>query len=88
MRSILINGANTVALGLGRYPRLTAEVGGARLAHAATVALGGDAPPLYFDKQVPRAANPAALREDLAAELWGYSERAVTAACAGPAAAA
>jgi retinol dehydrogenase-12 len=59
-------------------PMKPVAVGGERLAHAATVPLEGDDAPLYFDKQVARAANPAALREDLAAELWAYSTRAVT----------
>ena len=69
-------------------PMKPVEVGGERLVHAATVPLEGDGAPLYFHKQAPRAANPAALREDLAAELWAYSLRAVAAACAKPAAAA
>lgn len=47
------------------------EVGGARLVHAATCP---DAP-LYLDRVAPRAANPLALREDLAKELWAFSER-------------
>jgi retinol dehydrogenase-12 len=47
------------------------DVGGARLVHAATCP---DAP-LYLDRLAPRAANPLALREDLAGELWAYSER-------------
>ena len=47
------------------------EVGGERLVHAATCA---DAP-LYIDRKSPRDANPLALREDLAKELWAFSER-------------
>lgn len=47
------------------------DVGGARLVHAATCP---DAP-LYLDRLAPRAANPLALREDLAKELWAFSER-------------
>jgi retinol dehydrogenase 12 len=69
-------------------PMKPVEVGGERLVHAATVSLEGDGAPLYFDKGEPRAVNPAALREDLAAELWAYSLRAVATACAEPAAAA
>ena len=52
------------------------EFGGHTLVHAANVELGPDAP-LYFDKTVARAPNPAALDETLARELWGFSERAV-----------
>jgi retinol dehydrogenase-12 len=69
-------------------PMKPVEVGAERLAYVAAVPLDGDDAPLYFDKQAPKAANPAALREDLAAELRAYSLRAVTAACAATAAAA
>jgi retinol dehydrogenase 12 len=47
------------------------EIGGARLVDAVT---SPDAP-LYADYLRPRAANPLALREDLAKELWAFSER-------------
>lgn len=56
------------------------EVGGAYLVHACDVALegpGGGDSPIYFCKGAPKAANPLALREDLATELWDYSEKAV-----------
>lgn len=60
---------------LAMFERLVAmeavDVGGARLAHAATCS---DAP-LYLDRLAPRDANPLALREDLARELWAFSER-------------
>lgn len=49
----------------------TVDVGGARLVHAATCP---DAP-LYLDRLAARDANPLALREDLAKELWAFSER-------------
>jgi NAD(P)-dependent dehydrogenase (short-subunit alcohol dehydrogenase family) len=52
-------------------PMETVEVGGARLVHAATCP---DAP-LYLDRLAARDANPLALREDLAKELWAFSER-------------
>lgn len=52
------------------------EVGGQTLVHAATIPLDASTP-LYFDKTKPRDANPAALREDLATELWDFSVRAV-----------
>jgi retinol dehydrogenase 12 len=52
-------------------------VGGGRLVDSATVSLEGADAPLYFHMSSPRAANPLALREDLAAELWEYSRRAV-----------
>jgi len=55
----------------------TVEVGGERLVHATTVELEGPDAPLYFHLGVARAPNPLALREDLAAELWEYSTRAV-----------
>jgi retinol dehydrogenase 12 len=48
------------------------DVGGARLVHAATC----ENAPLYLDRLSARDANPLALREDLAAELWTFSERA------------
>ena len=50
--------------------------GGATLVHAATIPLDASTP-LYFDKMKARDANPAALREDLASELWDFSVRAV-----------
>lgn len=53
-------------------PMEPVETGGARLVHAATC----EEAPLYLDKLAPREANPLALREDLAAELWSFSERA------------
>ncbi len=53
------------------------EVGGEYLVHACEVALDGPDAPIYFHKGEPKAANPLALREDLAAELWAYSEDAV-----------
>jgi len=53
------------------------EVGGAYLVHACDVALENDDAPIYFCKGAPKAANPLALREDLAAQLWDYSEKAV-----------
>lgn len=55
----------------------TVEVGGARLVHATQVPCSGAEAPLYFHLDQPRAANPLALREDLATELWSYCERAV-----------
>jgi len=60
-------------------PMASVEVGGARLKHAATVELSGGDAPLYFDRETPRAANPAGLREDLATELWDYSMTAIAA---------
>lgn len=53
------------------------DVGGARLVHATSVALDGPLAPLYFHKGEPWAANALAHREELAAELWEYSRRAV-----------
>lgn len=53
-------------------PMQPVDVGGARLVHAATC----EDPPLYLDKLAPRDANPLALREDLAAELWRISDAA------------
>ncbi len=53
-------------------PMQPVDVGGARLVHAATC----EEPPLYLDKLAPREANPLALREDLAAELWRFSDAA------------
>lgn len=50
------------------------DVGGARLVDSAT---RPDAP-LYADYLRPRDANPLALREDLAHELWAFSERCVS----------
>jgi retinol dehydrogenase 12 len=47
------------------------EVGGARLVHAATC----EDAPLYLDRLAPKDANPLALREDLAKQLWAFSER-------------
>jgi retinol dehydrogenase 12 len=47
------------------------DVGGARLVDAVT---RPDAP-LYADYMRPRDANPLALREDLAKQLWAFSER-------------
>lgn len=55
----------------------TVDVGGARLVHSTRVPCSGADAPLYFHLDQPRAANPLALREDLAAELWAFSERAV-----------
>jgi retinol dehydrogenase 12 len=52
-------------------PMEAVDIGGARLVHAATCP---DAP-LYLDRLAPRDANPLALREDLARELWAYSEK-------------
>lgn len=52
------------------------ESGGATLVNAATVPINASTP-LYFHELKPRAANPAALREDLARKLWEFSERAV-----------
>lgn len=51
------------------------EIGGARLVHAATC----EDAPLYLDRLSARDANPLALREDLAAELWSFSECAAAA---------
>jgi NAD(P)-dependent dehydrogenase (short-subunit alcohol dehydrogenase family) len=64
------------------------EVGGAYLVHAAEVALDGAGAPLYVDRGKAKAANPLALREDLASELWAYSTDAVARARAAPRAAA
>lgn len=58
-------------------PLQSVTVGGERLVDSANVALEGDDAPLYFHKSDPLAANPLALREDLATELWEYSERAI-----------
>jgi retinol dehydrogenase 12 len=58
------------------------EVGGGYLVHAAEVALEGKDAPIYFDKGEARDTNPLALREDLAAQLWAYSEEAVARVCA------
>ncbi|HSO39103.1 MAG TPA: SDR family NAD(P)-dependent oxidoreductase [Labilithrix sp.] len=61
------------------------EIGGGYLVHAAEVALEGDDAPIYFDKGQAKPANPLALREDLAAQLWDYSAAAVARACSRPA---
>ena len=56
------------------------ETGGAALVNAMRAAAKRapcDALPLYFHKLTPRAANPAALREDLGAKLWRYSADAI-----------
>ena len=60
-------------------PMDSVETGGAALVNAmrATESASGDAVPLYFHKREARAANPAALREDLAAKLWQYSVDAI-----------
>ncbi|MDB4996928.1 MAG: putative oxidoreductase/Short-chain dehydrogenase [Myxococcaceae bacterium] len=58
-------------------PLQSVTVGGERLVDSAKVALDGDDAPLYFHKSDPLAANPLALREDLATELWEYSARAI-----------
>ncbi len=55
-------------------PMQTVDVGGARLVHAVTC----EDPPLYLDKLAARAANPLALREDLALELWRFSDAATS----------
>lgn len=62
------------------------EVGGGYLVHACDVSLEGSGAPIYFDKGAPKAANPLALREDLATELWDYSEKAVARVVASAAA--
>lgn len=53
------------------------EVGGEYLVHACEVDLGAADAPIYFDKGAPKAANPLALREDLATQVWDYSANAV-----------
>lgn len=58
------------------------EVGGEYLVHACEVALDGDDAPIFFHKGAPKAANPLAHSEDLAAELWDYSAKAVARASA------
>jgi NAD(P)-dependent dehydrogenase (short-subunit alcohol dehydrogenase family) len=50
--------------------------GGRTLVHAATIPLDATTP-LYFNQMKARDPNPVALRADLAAELWDFSERAV-----------
>ncbi len=59
--------------------------GGDTIVHAVDVPLGEGAP-LYFDKKVATAENPLVHDAALAARLWDYSERAVDAALAAPAA--
>lgn len=60
-------------------PMESVETGGAALVNAmrAAESASGETLPLYFHKLNPRAANPAALREDLAAKLWDYSAEAI-----------
>jgi len=51
--------------------------GGDALVHATEAPLDGEGAPLYLDKKRTVAPSDLALREDLADELWRYSERAV-----------
>lgn len=53
----------------------TVETGAATLVQASEIPL--DAATLYFHKLAPKEPSPLARREDLAAELWAFSERAL-----------
>lgn len=59
-------------------PMEPVETGGDRLVHAARVKPAADGSlPLYFHDRKERAANPLALSENLATDLWRYSAEAL-----------